>query len=483
MTNPLPIPDELWAKVPSEAQAAIAAAFAAMHQRIAELEAKVRDLETRLTLNSTNSSKPPSSDPIGLKRKPPAPASQRRRGGQPGHARQQRALVAPEKVASVTDCKPAACRRCAHPLDGTDSEPLIHQVADLPPIEPIVAEYRLHRLSCPQCGETTCGRLPDGVPSGCFRPRLHALLCVLAGAYRLSKRQIQQLVGDVLGLSISTGMICKLERQAAATLAGPVEELAAHIHQAPAVHIDETGWREDKQKAWLWVVLTPLVTVFHIIRSRAAAVAQRLLGSRAGQVVHSDRYPGYDWIDPNERQVCWAHLRRDFQAMIDRGGAAAEIGQRLLWASNKLYEWWHKVRDGTIQPTTFQSSIGGLKTIVRETLRQGSACACPKTAATCHEILKIEPSLWAFARLEGVEPDNNVAERAERHAVIWRRTRGGTDSEQGSRFVERVLSVVATCRQQKRDVLGYLTSCFHARLIGQPIPSLLPQDKSEIKVA
>src|SRR5512142_3253464 len=166
MTNPPPIPDELWAKVPSDAQAAIAAVFLAMQQRVNELETRVRDLEARLGLNSTNSSKPPSSDPIGMKRKPPAPPTGRQRGGQPGHTKAQRALVPPENVRQTTDCKPAACRRCHQPLQGDDPAPLIHQVAELPRIEPIVDEYRLHRLTCPHCGAMTCGALPEGVPTG-----------------------------------------------------------------------------------------------------------------------------------------------------------------------------------------------------------------------------------------------------------------------------------------------------------------------------
>src|SRR3954453_4094599 len=149
-----PIPEPLWNTVPPEAQIAITAAWDSVNARVLELEQRVRDLEARLKLNSTNSSKPPSSDPIGFKRKPPTPPSGRKRGGQPGHRRAQRPLVPPEKVRSSTDCRPTSCPRCAHPLRGDDLEPLIHQVADLPEIEPIVDQCRLHRLSCPGCGAT-----------------------------------------------------------------------------------------------------------------------------------------------------------------------------------------------------------------------------------------------------------------------------------------------------------------------------------------
>ena len=290
MTNPLPIPDELWSKVPPDAQAAIAAVFLAMQQRINDLEARVRDLEARLKLNSTNSSKPPSSDPIGLKRKPPAPPSGRMRGGQPGHPKAQRVLVPPEKVRQTTDCKPVACRRCPQPLQGDDPTPLIHQIAELPRIEPIVDEYRLHRLTCPHCGATTRGGLPPGVPTGSFGPCLQAVVAMLAGAYRLSKRQISQVVGDRFGLTISTGMVAKREQQSAATREAPSNELATAVHQAAAVNIDETSWREDRKKAWPWVTVTAVATVFTIARSRAGKIAAALLGSRPDQVVGSDRF-------------------------------------------------------------------------------------------------------------------------------------------------------------------------------------------------
>src|SRR3954471_10349937 len=320
MIDPLPIPAELWAKVSPDAQAAIAAAFLVMRQRVDELETRVGDLEARLKLNSTNSSKPPSSDPIGLKRRPPTPPSGRKRGGQPGHRRALRRLVPPEKVRTITECRPTDCRRCGHALIGDDPTPLVHQVAELPKIEPLVEEYRLHRLACPRCSVTTCGSPPAGVPGGCFGPYLQAVLSTLAGGYRLSKRQVQQMAGDLFGLSIATGMVSKLERLSAAVLEAPYNEVATGVHDAPAASIDDTSWREDRRKAQLWVAVTALTTVFTIAAKRTAAVAQAILGSKPGQVVTSDRHSSLAWIDPAWRQICWSHLSRDFQAMIDRGG-------------------------------------------------------------------------------------------------------------------------------------------------------------------
>jgi transposase len=469
-----PIPVALWHTVPPEAQAAILALLDSLKGRIAELDQRVGDLEARLKLNSTNSSKPPSSDPIGFKRKPPTPPSGRKRGGQPGHPRAQRRLVPPEKVRSITECRPSDCRRCGHALRGDDPAPLIHQVAELPKIEPLVDEYRLHRLACPRCGITTCADLPPGVPTGGFGPYLQAVLSTLAGGYRLSKRQVQQMAGDLFGLSIATGMVSKLERQSATVLEAPYNELALDVHGAPAVSIDDTSWREDRGKARLWVVVTALTTVFTIAARRTAAVAQALLGSTPNQVVTSDRHSSLEWIDPAWRQICWSHLQRDFQAMIDRGGAGAATGHALLRLSKRMFRWWHRLRDETIDRQRFQRIAARLRREVKAALEDGQRCGCVKTAATCFEILKVEEGLWTFARVEGIEPTNNASERAVRHAVIWRRISGGTDSADGSRFVERMLTVVATCRQQKRNVLDYLRSCFEAHLRGQKVPSLAP---------
>lgn len=211
MNRPTAIPQHTWDDLSAEARAVVGAVIDGLETRLAEAERQIQELRARLEQNSSNSSKPPSSDPIGVKRKPPTPPSKKRRGGQEGHPRRTRALVPPERVASVADCKPTACRRCGHALSGEDAEPRRHQVAELPPVEPVVHEYRLHRLCGPRCKASTSGALPDGVPRTSFGPRLHAALGVLSGAYRLSKRQVVQLCSDLLGLRIPLGMVAKLE--------------------------------------------------------------------------------------------------------------------------------------------------------------------------------------------------------------------------------------------------------------------------------
>ncbi len=467
-----PLPVELWNQVPPAAQVAILSLVRQYEERLQALQQQVDELRQRLNQNSTNSSRPPSTDPPHVKRRPPKTSSGRKRGGQPGHARQQRPLVPPEQIKQAIPVKPSACRKCGQVLCGEDPQPRRHQVAEIPPIQPEVTEYRLHRLTCTACGTRTCASLPPGVPTGAFGPRLQALLAILAGGYRLGKRPIRQLVHDLFGLSISTGMVAKLERATAEALHLPMAELEDYVRTQHA-NVDETSWREATHKAWLWVVVTPLVTVFHIAATRCGKVAGGLLGAAYRQVVTSDRWKAYNGF--RRRQFCWSHLRRDFQAMIDRQNSGSPIGKRLLELSDRMFAWWHRVRDGTLARSSLQVYISGLRADVREVLIQGAGCGCPKTAATCRNLTANESRLWTFVWHEGVEPTNNAAERALRHAVLWRKGSGGTDSQQGSRFVERVLSVRETCHQQGRGLWEYLVGCCEARLIYENAPSLLPR--------
>jgi transposase len=460
------IPESLWNTVPPEAQAAILAVIASLEKRIA-------DVEARLGQDSTNSSKPPSTDPhaVKVKRRPPAPPSGRKRGGQPGHKRHSRALVPLEGLRETFEVKPTQCQGCGAALRGDDPDPLRHQVAEIPPVRPDVDEYRLHKLTCSCCGTATRAGLPAGVPTGPFGPRLRAILTMFAGTYRLAKRPIQQLASDLFGLDISLGMIPKLERKAAEILKPVVAEVAAAIVAAPSAHIDETSWTEANEKAWLWVGQTGDLTAFTIADNRGADVARSIVGTDPEKVVISDRFPSYDWIEGH--QYCWSHLRRDFQAMIDRKDEGSAIGAELLGASNRLFHRWHQHRDGEMARSTFLGYARPIRWGVKQALSRGVSCASEKTAATCRMLLEGEEHLWTFLRVRGIEPTNNAAERALRHAVLWRKSSGGTASAWGSRFVERVLSVVATCRQQGRNALEFLTECFQAGITGGRLPSLL----------
>ncbi len=473
MNKEPPLPKEIWELAPPVVQGAIWVLVERLEGRMVQLEEEVAGLKAQLHQHSRNSSRPPSSDPPHFKRPPPRQASGRKRGAQPGHPRHERSLVPAEGVSEMEEYKPKECRRCGWELAGNDPEPYRHQVIELKPIEPYVSEYRLHRLRCERCGRWSRAPLPHGVPRGSFGPRLHSIVALCSGAYRMSKRKVASLCADVLGVEISLGEICQVEKSVGQALQEPVSE-ARRFVQSQATNVDETCWPQGGKRVWLWVAVTSWVSVFFIRLSRGAKVLKEIVGEGYEQVVSSDRAKAYNCHPPRQRQLCWAHLKRDFQAMVDRGGPGAAVGRRLLEYTEVLFGWWYWVRDGTWARSTFKSYIPFVRGLVHEELEAGAVCACPKTRATCRELLKVEQALWTFVRVEGLEPTNNAAERALRHGVLWRKTSYGTQSERGSEFVEHILTVVATCRQQDRPVLHYLTQCCQAFHEGTLPPSLLP---------
>lgn len=440
----------------------------AVQAYIRYLEARLTDLEARLNQNSSNSSKPPSSDPPFAKPAPPKAASGKRKGGQPGHPKRTRPDLPPDVVVEL---RASTCDRCSHPLTGDDPAPLRHQVVEIPPVRPHVTEYRRHRLPCPRCGRVTCPALPADARGG-YGPRVQAVCAVLAGAYRVGKRGIARLCRDLFRVPISPAAVCDLQRKTAAALEPVVREAHLHVAGRPA-NVDETGWREGAKRGWLWVAVTARLTVFLVRLSRGRKVLAELISGEPG-VLTTDRYPAYDHLPLDKRQVCWAHLRRDFQAMIDRGNAGSVVGEDLLLLADILLGRWKRVREGTLSRRGFRRRyLGWIRADTRAVLGRGASCDCAVTAGVCRELLAIEPALWTFAGVEGVEPTNNAAERALRHAVCWRKTSYGTDSAGGSRFVERVLTVVATCHQQGRDVQEFLVACCRAGGQGSAPPVLV----------
>lgn len=446
--------------------------------RIERLEQQVRELQARLNQNSRNSSKPPSSDPPWVPPKPPKPPTGRRPGGQPGHEGHGRDLVPPDEVDQIVVLKPEQCGRCGRPLSGGDPDPWLHQVTETPPVKPHTTEYQQHTLACSGCGCETRASLPPGVPQGAFGPRLLAILAYLSGKGRLSKRQIQDAVEDLFGVTISVGAISEAEGKLSHALAAPVEEARAFVQEQPFAHVDETGWKEGSKKAWLWVAATPLVTVFMIHLRRGAQAAKALLGTFEGILI-TDRWSAYHpfWI--LQRQLCWAHLIRDFQGFLEGGKKAVRIGKRLLKEAERMFSLWHRVRDGTLSHRGFRRTMKPVQHRVERLLVRGAEGADPKTASVCTGIMDLVPALWTFVRHEGIEPTNNAAERALRPAVLYRKGCFGTKSPEGSRFVERMLTVVATLRQQGRNVLDYLTQATQAAISRKAAPSILPPPAAE----
>jgi transposase len=434
------------------------------------------------TQRSHNSSRPPSSDPPQYQR-PRRPRSQRRRGGQPGHPGHTRTLIPVEDVEKVVVLKPDQCPHCQTPLSGDDRTPWRHQVIELPPLKPVITEYQWHQRVCQVCGEATRAPWPEGIPSGTYGPRVQATVSMCTGAYRLSKRTTQQVMDEVFGVPMSVGTISQLEQATTEALAAPVEEARTAVRQQDGAYLDETRWRQGDQWAWLWVAVTSMVTVFVVRLSRGGHVARELLGERFRGILVTDRYSAYNWYPVRWRQLCWAHLLRDFEAMRGRGGRSEEIGDALLAQARRMFTWWHRVREGTLKRSSFRSYMSPLRLEVERLLEAGSRCGVPKTAGTCRDILKRRQALWTFVQVEGVEPTNNAAERAIRPGVLWRKGSFGTQSEAGSRFVETMMTVVATLQQQQRHVLEYLTAACEAALRGDAAPSLLPASDQKAQAA
>jgi transposase len=445
--------------------------------RIAKLTAEVAALKERLGKSSKNSSKPPSSDAPGTKVRRKKRASGRKAGGQPGHKKHTRELVPIEDVQEVVPCIPSLCEDCHEPLHGQDPQPHRHQVVELPPVKPVVWEYQQHALDCGACGHRTVAPLPAGVPTGAFGPTVQALIAVLLGVYRMTKRQIPELMLDLFQLRMSLGAVIGCQVAASTAVANAVAEATTYVQEQPVKHADETGWREGihRSRAWLWVVVTRHVVVFMVHARRNAEAAKEILGTCFGVLV-TDRHGAYNWWPTSRRQLCWSHLERDICAISEREGHSAQVGHAMLEEIHRMFHWWHRVRDGTLARSTFRIYMRPLQRRFEAMLAQGVAVSNSKTSRTCTQLLKHREALWTFVTIEGVEPTNNGAEQAVRHGVILRKISSGTHSVAGSRFVERMLTVHASLRRQHRSVLNFMNAACSAALQKQPGPSLLPSD-------
>jgi transposase len=452
-------------------------AFAeALLGRIDQLQAELESLRRQVNGKTPhNSSLPPSTQHPHAKPKPKPRKrkSRKRRGGQPGHAKHQRPLIPSDQCDDVHSLRPTKCRRCGARLSGNDPEPLRHQVWEMPQIKPRVSEYQRHRLTCPCCGESTCAELPAGVPQGQSGPRLLAFTALLMAYYRQSKRRTAEFLSMLLGQPCSAALTVKMQAQVTAAARPAYEQLAAELRGQEHINADETPTKEENGKAWLWTFVARMFTVFAVRATREATAVDELLTADFRGVVTCDRAKMY-WR-AGRLQWCWAHLKRDFQALIDRGdNQAKRLGYDLRRMTCKLFEHWGNYRDGPISRAAFVRRMAPVRREVERLLLRGIASGNKSLVGMCRELYEHRAWLWTFVRQQGIEPTNNAGERALRHAVIWRKLSFGTQSAAGSRFVETMLSVIETCRQQHRNAFDYLTATVQAHLAGRPAPSLHP---------
>ncbi len=445
-------------------------------------------LKEQLQRNSNNSSQPPSADKFkGFKA---TPKSGRKRGGQPGHEGRGQKRYPAEACERLENYYPQECHRCGSGLAGDDPEPQWVQQIELPKLEPVVVEHRFHQLKCESCGALTRGWDEEILNGSVYGERLSALVGWLCSVGHQSHRQVQALFDEVFNIEISTGGINRIRCELSDSLADIAQEAREYVRDSAIVNMDETsfvqgngdGNNPKKTKGWLWVAVTPLVSYFEVFLSRSKEVARQLLSEDFGGIVGSDRCGAYVWLANEQRQVCWAHLKRDFTQIAERSGVSAQLGAELLKQQQLLFTAWYQVRDGTLSRGDFAHQLKPIREEVRRLLEEGAnydvakgeKTAFAKTVGTCRKMLTVEPAFWTFALRDGIEPTNNAAERALRPAVLWRKHSFGSNSKAGSRFVARMMTTVTSLKAQKLSTLAFLAQALQASRSGFPRPSLIP---------
>jgi transposase len=454
--------------------------------RVEQHEDRLRRLEEEARRDSRTSSRPPSMDPSKTRQQRRAEARAKAKellrgegkaGGQTGHRGAGRELKPEDHVDEIVDHYPEACRGCGREFSERErcrgSRFGRHQVAELPPISVILVEHRTHRLGCPGCGTKTTAQLPAGFRGSAFGANLQAALVTLTARNRVSRRGICELARDLFGVSLSTGAVDQICQRASDALAGPHAQLHDWVLDQGAVHVDETGWRTAGDGRALWTLTTPGAAIFQIAEHCNREQFQALIGPYAGIVI-SDRWTGYEHLDPHQRQVCWSHIQRDFRRHSEGLAEQKTFGEQGLELTRRVFSAWRTYQQEHRDRDRLKIEIAPIQTELRQLLED----ATPKSRRTrwhrrfANNLLKVWPALWTFTVLAGVEPTNNPAERALRNPVIHRKLSHGTSSPSGERFAERAQSAAATCRLQNRSLFAYLRELLLAHNRGDPFPAL-----------
>lgn len=455
------------------------ARIAALEKRVAELETLVRDLLERLKQNSSNSSLPPSANPLDAAKPVVKKKTGRKPGGQPGHPPHLKQLLPAERVTTTSHYLPTHCEHCQTPLPQqatpADPPPRRFQVIDLPTVTALVHEHQGHARTCPDCGHLTQAVIPAAVRAHSMGPGLTATLAYFTGCHGLSKRAVEEISDAVFAAPVALGTIPRLEAEMSAALQGAYDEATAAVRQASIKYGDETSWKQAGKLRWLWAAATQSVALFLIHSGRGAAGLTALLGNTIEGLLHSDRWHAYHMLPEQRRQLCWAHLKRDFQKWSEREGAGAALGREGLRAVSQLFKAWHLFRGGGCSRSELQAKLTPVRHRLLRVLVEGELGDDARLSRFCANLMAWEESLWRFVYVEGVEPTNNHMERLLRRAVLWRRRSFGCWSAAGCRYVERILTTVQTLRLQERNVLEFLRQTVTAHRHGVPVPQLLLQ--------
>lgn len=445
---------------------------AMLRQIIEELRARIIVLEAKLNKNSTNSSRPPSTDPPWKKPKTQTSAGPNKKGAQPGHQGVARELLPVEEVNEIIICKPVESCACGGSVVLNQEEFERKQVFELPVIKPIITEFQILTGCCTECACQYRGCLPVGTPSGILGPRAISTISYLTGRFHQSKRDIVEFFCDFFNLAISLGSVCNAEQQMSGALKTSHDELATAVQKEPVASLDETGHNIGGKRGWMWVAVCAAFAVFFARSSRKKTVAQEILGLNFTGVLISDRYPGYAWVK-GLRQLCWAHLIRDLVKYKESIGDSSIWANRVLIHVKSMFILWHGVKAGHITRQELQESMIATRIEIEQLLKTGQEL--PLAGTFCKQLYELRAALWVFIDVPGVEPTNNDAERTIRQYVIWRKTSFGTQTDRGNEFVERILTVIATRKRQGLKAYEYLVETMTAHLRGERVPTLMPQ--------
>jgi transposase len=457
--------------------------------RFAQHEDRLNRLEAQARQDSRTSSKPPSMDPPKTRAQRRAEArakakefmregERRKAGGQPGHRGAGRELKPEDQVDEIVDHFPDACRGCGREFTDRERRPRRrfgrNQVCELPPISVITVEHRTHQLRCRDCLARTSARLPEQIGAGAFGARLQAAIVTLTARHRVSRRGIVELARDLFGVTLSAGTVDAICQRASEALAGPHLQLQDWVLDQQAVHVDETGWRTRGEGRALWTATTHEATFLQIAEHCNREQFNALIGTSYPGIVISDRWNGYNHLDPHQRQVCWSHLQRDFRRHADGLGEQKTFGEHGAKLTGEVFAAWRAYQHEHHDRDRLKTAIAPIQTELHQLLQDAS----PKKARNrwhrrfANNLLNVWPALWTFTTTAGVEPTNNPAERALRAPVIHRKVSLGTQSNTGERFAERALSAAATCRLQHRSLFTYLSELLTAHNRGDPFPAL-----------
>jgi transposase len=438
-------------------------------EKVEKLEIENRELREKLNTNSKNSSKPPSQDPN--KKPQRRPPSGRKPGGQPGHSGHNRQMASSNQLTKTVDLKPELCPHCNSNLfEDTLISVECRQTIELPVIQPEITQYNIYTCRCSCCRKCVRPNIPKEAEKG-FGPRLMGFLTMLSGEAGVTKRKICSIAAH-LGVKISLGALCNVHRLASDVLKEPFDLIRDSALAKNNLNADETSWWMKNQRHWIWIGATATVTFFKIDLSRSQEAFCRIFGEFKG-TLSSDRYAAYNPHIGN-RQSCLAHIDRDFTKMSEREGEAGALGRILSSELGVIFGLWKQFKKGEFDRANLQKNAAAHVENIRVAL---TVAACSKevdskSSNLCYNLIKRFSSLWTFLYEEGVEPTNNLAERGLRPAVIVRKISGGSQSEWGLRFTERLLTVACTLRQQAKNLFEFLTKSFESYFYGSPSPPI-----------